>query len=349
MTSLTKLREIRVYFILGTLTILLITAITLQLFLKQKGKTGQIWQNIEISASLPKQTTATKVNFLAEHLTIPREMSVIKLTPNDIDLDKSQELAKNLGFQQQPQVISSVIAGEILLWRSANATLSVDIQHKTLHFERIINYKQEQKGLVNLDRAVESLKKFLDNSKLDFKNFNIEDPQFNLYEKLSEGLATEDTQKAKYIELIYPKQINGFPVILKSQLASLKAITDYADEVLSLDLDLNVNAPWEVEFEGTTKPFDKIIKELNEDKGIYLSSIGKPFNSTQNNLTINTLTVTEAEIVYFEDIKETNRLVPTLYVKGETVLSDRSIEKVGIILPIINNFEFVVKSPNPKP
>ena len=102
MTSLTKLREIRVYFILGTLTILLITAITLQLFLKQKGKTGQIWQNIEISASLPKQTTATKVNFLAEHLTIPREMSVIKLTLNDIDLDKSQELAKNLGFQQQP-------------------------------------------------------------------------------------------------------------------------------------------------------------------------------------------------------------------------------------------------------
>ena len=343
MINLTQTRELIVkhaFFLIAPLTIILLAAIIYSQFIYKPAP--KISYQLQTSQDLPKQTTRTSVEYLGKDIEIPKELPILMINSlKPISHEEASRIAQSMGFTGIPQTIPSSTDSTIYLWKNNDLTLSVKTGSRKLQYQKFIPPNQIFEPPVDVNQVITTLKNFLDQFQLSYQTININDPEIEYLEDLTEGSQTGDVDTSRFIKLRYKQEINGLPVIPSpTSEHAIQTLISSTNEIVNFQTDLSLDLIYTPEGPSPAKSFEEVLNELNKGGGVYISSIGE-VERLGEQVDVVSAKIKAAQLVYLKSKQQLNQLIPVVLFEGEALLSNKKSENVKIVVSLLKNVEII--------
>lgn len=341
MASLTNIKELfarfRFFIIATALILILAVVIAIQIGFK---KPQPLTVQLEHPQGLPTMTASTKLDLNLDSLQLPREQSLLiipKLEP--LSQQDAKKIAQDLGFTQEPQVLSSQ-NNVTYFWKTNKNSLIIVANSREVKLQNQSEYPLPIKEQVNLDKSIDILSRLL--NKLDINLSDYTTPQYTLFENL--GSKTSPTaEKAHFIRLSFFQKINSLPIVSNTPAEhfSIDAVLDAKGNIISVSMflsptDYQESKPYSV------KKFEQVVEDLRLGKGLVVYS-RRPYESLglKPAPAIVSVKITSATKVYLKTANNPQQLIPSILFEGEAALVDNKKEFLSIAVPVLENVQFV--------
>lgn len=343
MISLTQTRELitkHASFLIAPIIIILLGVIIYSQFVYKPAP--KINYQLQTSQELPKQTKSTSVEYLGKTLETPKELPILAInTLSALSFEEASSIAQKMGFIGTPQTIPSSIDGTIYLWKNNDLTLSIKTVSRRLQYQKFIPPNQIFEPPVDVNQAIATLKNFLDQFQLSYQTININDPEIEYLEALTEGSQTGDVNTSRFIKLKYKQETNSLPVIPSpTSEHAIQTLISSTNEIVNFQTDLSLDLIYTPEGPFPAKSFEEVLNELNKGGGVYISSIGE-VERLGEQVGVVSAKIKAAQLVYLKSKQQLNQLIPVVLFEGEALLSNKKSENVKIVVSLLKNVEII--------